>query len=486
MATILVADDNSNIQKMVTLALKDQGIDVIAVGNGEAAVRKLPDLRPDLVLADIFMPVRNGYEVCEFVKQDARFAHIPVILLVGAFDPLDEHEAQRVGADGVLKKPFVPPDPLISMVKTVLAKSAGERLVPIAVPAAPAQVAAPAEFAAPTALEAEEEPAQELFGTHPERIAFGEGEKPLAFGEMLEAPAAEPEPDADVTSLRDSPFGDMNFWESSTAAEKTEAETAESEWSPSETGQPRRDGASPPRPIEFDAEEPPEGFGEEATPWQAEPAPLPESASSASEWVEGASARSPAPLTGEKWPDSAPVAAELAPWAFPAATNEEAPAPQLNESIPSASAGTSPPAWEVESEAVAASAPPATESRSWEELAQQVAEEAAAAALRPSAGSPEEPAPALPVERVRLSAPAESVAQGGPTIPDVVPPAQVSPAPGGGVQTYEVPQPADAEVVDAVVAKVLERMKPEVIDIVTREILKPVVEALVRRELEKH
>ena len=482
MATILVADDNSNIQKMVTLALKDQGIDVIAVGNGEAAVRKLPDLRPDLVLADIFMPVRNGYEVCEYVKQDARFAHIPVILLVGAFDPLDEHEAQRVGADGVLKKPFVPPDPLISMVKTVLAKSAGERLVPIAVPAAPAPVAAPSEFAAPNAPEAEEEPAQELFGTHPERIALGEGEKPLAFGEMLEAPAAEPEPDTDVTSLRDSPFGDMNFWESSSAAEGTQAETEESD----ETVRARRDEASLLRPIQFDAEEPPEGFGEETTAWQAEPAPLPESASSAAEWAETASAHSPAPPAGEKWPDSALVAAEPAPWAFPAAANEEAPAPQMNESIPSASAGTSPPAWEAESEAVAASGPPAPESRSWEELARQVAEEAAAAALRPSAGSPEQPTPAPPVERVRLSAPAESVAQGGPTIPEVVPPAQVSPAPGGGVQTYEVPQPVNPEVVDAVVAKVLERMKPEVIDIVTREILKPVVEALVRRELEKH
>src|SRR6266699_4960001 len=122
-AKILVADDNSNIQKMVGLALKDQGIDVVAVGNGEAAGRKIADIKPDLVLADVFMPVRNGYEVCQYVKGDAALAHIPVILLVGAFDPLDEQEAQRVGADGVLKKPFVPPDPLISMVKSALQRS---------------------------------------------------------------------------------------------------------------------------------------------------------------------------------------------------------------------------------------------------------------------------------------------------------------------------------------------------------------------------
>jgi CheY-like chemotaxis protein len=120
---ILVADDNANIQKMVVLAFEERGIQVVTVGNGEAAVRRIPDLLPDLVLADIFMPVRNGYEVCEFVKKDERFSHVPVILLVGAFDPLDEKEARRVGADGVLKKPFVPPDPLIAMVMSALEKN---------------------------------------------------------------------------------------------------------------------------------------------------------------------------------------------------------------------------------------------------------------------------------------------------------------------------------------------------------------------------
>ena len=121
---MLVADDNSNIQKAVVTALKDHGIEVLTVGNGEAAVRKLTDSRPDLILADIFMPVRNGYEVCEYVKKDDRYAHIPVVLLVGAFDPLDEHEVERVRADGVLKKPFVPPDPLVQLVKSFLEKAA--------------------------------------------------------------------------------------------------------------------------------------------------------------------------------------------------------------------------------------------------------------------------------------------------------------------------------------------------------------------------
>jgi len=120
---ILIADDNSNVQKTVALVFQERGIQVVSVGNGEAAVRRIPDLDPDLVLADIFMPVRNGYEVCEFVKKNERFSQIPVILLVGAFDPLDEKEARRVGADGILKKPFVPPDALIAMVMSALEKN---------------------------------------------------------------------------------------------------------------------------------------------------------------------------------------------------------------------------------------------------------------------------------------------------------------------------------------------------------------------------
>src|SRR5690348_3400840 len=143
---------------MVGLALKDQGIDVVAVGNGEAAVRKISDVRPDLVLADVFMPVRNGYEVCQYVKSDPSLAHIPVILLVGAFDPLDEQEAQRVGADGVLKKPFVPPDPLISMVKSALARAGvsigGAAPVPKAheEPLRVAEMLAPRTMPGPTGL----------------------------------------------------------------------------------------------------------------------------------------------------------------------------------------------------------------------------------------------------------------------------------------------------------------------------------------------
>jgi len=199
---ILVADDNANIQKMVSLSFEDRGIQVIAVGNGEAAVRRIPDLQPDLVLADIFMPVRNGYEVCEFVKKDERFSHVPVILLVGAFDPLDEKEARRVGADGVLKKPFVPPDPLIAMVMSALEKNPKIAAELARAKEAKAAVAPPPEPEAapipepPNSARAEVKPLPDFPEPSPEEAAlvYGFGTGKRALDEALEEPSAEPKP----------------------------------------------------------------------------------------------------------------------------------------------------------------------------------------------------------------------------------------------------------------------------------------------------
>ena len=106
MPTILLADDSITIQKIVNLTFSGEGIDVVTVGNGEAAVKKLHELRPALVLADIFMPGKNGYEVCDYIKNDPTLSATPVILLVGAFEPFDSGEAARVRADGHLTKPF--------------------------------------------------------------------------------------------------------------------------------------------------------------------------------------------------------------------------------------------------------------------------------------------------------------------------------------------------------------------------------------------
>jgi CheY-like chemotaxis protein len=219
---------------MAALALKDAGIEVIAVGNGEAAVRRMPEVLPDLVLADIFMPVRNGYEVCEFIKHDPRYANIPVLLLAGAFDPFDEQEAQRVHADGVLKKPFVPPDPLINAVKTLLAKSAGDRLMAVTVPVA-AEASAESGRTAVAAPPLLEPPGEEPSYEAPEEFALpltrddrGANEKAVAFAPSPESRAAEIDEEVPVvTASRDPSLGEPAFWvpsEESGEAEETPSE----------------------------------------------------------------------------------------------------------------------------------------------------------------------------------------------------------------------------------------------------------------------
>lgn len=117
---LLLADDSITIQKVVNLTFADEGIEVITVGNGDSAMEKMAETAPDLVMADVNMPGLNGYQVCEKIKQDENFRQTPVILLVGSFEPFDEEEARRVGADDFLTKPFQSIRQLVSKVTVLL------------------------------------------------------------------------------------------------------------------------------------------------------------------------------------------------------------------------------------------------------------------------------------------------------------------------------------------------------------------------------
>lgn len=120
---VLLADDSITVQKIVKLSLTEEGIEVIAFGNGEQAVQQLEVVQPDLVMADVFMPGKDGYEVCEFVKSHPQFKHIPVILLVHAFEPFDPEQAKKVHADEQLTKPFQSIRTLVTTVQELLARS---------------------------------------------------------------------------------------------------------------------------------------------------------------------------------------------------------------------------------------------------------------------------------------------------------------------------------------------------------------------------
>jgi CheY-like chemotaxis protein len=121
---ILLADDSVTVQKIITLTFSDEGVDVIAVNNGDEAINRLRRLRPALVMADISIPGRNGYEICEFVKAHPEMGDTPVILLVPAFEPFDEERARRIGADHHLTKPFQSIRMLISIVKNLMDRKA--------------------------------------------------------------------------------------------------------------------------------------------------------------------------------------------------------------------------------------------------------------------------------------------------------------------------------------------------------------------------
>jgi CheY-like chemotaxis protein len=117
---LLLADDSITIQKVVNLTFADEGIEVISVGDGNSAMEKFAEIKPDLVMADINMPGLTGYEICERIKQDEETRAIPVILLVGSFEPFDEDEAKRVGADAFLTKPFQSIQQLVTKVSDLL------------------------------------------------------------------------------------------------------------------------------------------------------------------------------------------------------------------------------------------------------------------------------------------------------------------------------------------------------------------------------
>src|SRR6476661_8243809 len=103
---ILLADDSITIQKVVELTFSDGDYEVVAVNNGAKAIQKLSEMRPDIILSDIIMPEKNGYEVCEYVKSHPELRNLPVVLLTGTFEPFDPDRAEKAGCDAVVTKPF--------------------------------------------------------------------------------------------------------------------------------------------------------------------------------------------------------------------------------------------------------------------------------------------------------------------------------------------------------------------------------------------
>jgi len=134
-ATLLLADDSITIQRVIELTFADEDIRVVVAGDGQQAIQKIESERPDIVLADVGMPRLDGYAVATHVKQSPALKHIPVLLLTGAFEPIDEARARHTGCDGVLVKPFEP-QKLVAQVKELLRGAHSQALWPAEMPRA--------------------------------------------------------------------------------------------------------------------------------------------------------------------------------------------------------------------------------------------------------------------------------------------------------------------------------------------------------------
>jgi CheY-like chemotaxis protein len=109
MPKLLLADDSITVQRVIALTFQGEGIEVIAVGDGDQAVDAIDRERPQIVLADLSMPGRDGYAVAEYVKRSPELSKdIRVVLLTGAAEPVEEARSRDLGIDGVLSKPFEP------------------------------------------------------------------------------------------------------------------------------------------------------------------------------------------------------------------------------------------------------------------------------------------------------------------------------------------------------------------------------------------
>jgi len=105
-ARILVADDSATMQKVVELALSRVGVELVQARSAEEAMRKVRDVKPDLMLIDHSMPDRSGQDLCATFRKDPRLKGVPIILMAGASSPVDAAAVQRVGASDVVTKPF--------------------------------------------------------------------------------------------------------------------------------------------------------------------------------------------------------------------------------------------------------------------------------------------------------------------------------------------------------------------------------------------
>ena len=187
---LLLADDSITIQKVIQITFAHEDYDLTITDNGDAALAKAQELKPDLVMADVYMPGKNGYELTAAIRQDPDLQNTPVLLLAGSFEPFDEEKARNCRANAWIEKPFESQN-LIDKVSELLNSSppSASETQTVAVPESAPQGSTLEDFDQPPTTEPEAAEVSE--------DAFGD----ISFAE--ETPAVAPEPTAAVDDWSD-------------------------------------------------------------------------------------------------------------------------------------------------------------------------------------------------------------------------------------------------------------------------------------------
>jgi CheY-like chemotaxis protein len=129
--TVYFIDDSATMREVIKIAFRRENINVVACHNAMSALSQMEQVTPDVVISDLIMPEKDGYEVCQFIKQHPRLSRTPVVLMSGVVNRAVAEKAFAVKADKLIRKPFQPQD-LINRVRHLLNPRAAVKQAPVA------------------------------------------------------------------------------------------------------------------------------------------------------------------------------------------------------------------------------------------------------------------------------------------------------------------------------------------------------------------
>lgn len=149
--TVYFIDDSATMREVIKIAFRRENIQVVACHDAATALGEIEEARPDVVITDVIMPEKDGYEVCQYIKNHPNLGKTPVILMSGVVNRAVAERAFAVKADELLRKPFQPQD-LITRVKHLL-KPKGQPAPPTPINANTAAAALTSIFSAASAAQ---------------------------------------------------------------------------------------------------------------------------------------------------------------------------------------------------------------------------------------------------------------------------------------------------------------------------------------------